>query len=93
MIDSFEEDQAFMVRSCERAAAKIEWHRLSNEPREDSALDRFQTLAKMTVHLQPSEFAGSEKPTALDPNLLGAKCEQHGAFLHSSGCIVCNGDS
>ena len=92
-LNSFEEDRSFMVRSCERAVAKTDWDRLSYEPRENWAIDRFQTLAKMTGHLQPSEFGDAGKRPALDPNPLGAKCEQHGAFLHSSGCIVCNGDS
>ena len=89
-LDTFEEDQAFMIRSCERAEAKSDWHRLDYEPREDWAIDRFQTLAKMTGHLLPSEFDGAGKPTALDPNPSGTKCDRHGAFLHDSGCIVCN---
>lgn len=85
-----EEQKQFLLFIIERARLRTDWEKLSYDPpmgRVVFALDKFEALVKgfELKHCQNTPLQWVVEP----PRPL-TRCETHGIFTHSEGCVICN---
>ncbi len=86
---TFEIDQAFFLRSCDRAILGDDWHRLSYEPRREWVTQAVSGLVDLIESLTPDQLR-PQTDWPLMPDVVGEVCDTHQALMHTEGCVLCN---
>lgn len=92
-VATFGTDKTFVLKAIRAAVDKFEWHKLWYLPNEDLTIQSLGTFQSLVEHfelehiLPISEWAWQfgDEPNRFE------KCSKHLIYLHSHGCVLCNG--
>ena len=84
--ETFPEDKGFLIAATAGAQDQLGWDVLGYTPDTATFLTKLGAFRQLLEQLAMSDLLPSETDN-IEPF---TKCQKHGVYLHSGGCVICN---
>jgi hypothetical protein len=90
--EDFQNQKDFLVKTIDAALNKKNWHKVDYKPREDWVFEKLQKIKSLILRFDANDISLDENPIYPfhDGIEMFQKCEIHGIYLYSEGCLICN---